>query len=154
MVIVYLLLDVVVFLVLKDPASNPWVPPFLGAVILLFLARYLTTLYTIDGTYVRAWRILGGQKVRLKDIRKIEFGSLRELSATGFFAAWGWRGRMWSPRVGKFDSIHTDSYGLLITGGTVPLFISPNDADAFAEELSRRVRSVGGFVGTTSAAGA
>jgi len=134
----------VVFLVLKAPSTEPWVPDFLGLVVLLFLVRYLTTFYTIDATYVRAWRILGGQRVRLKQVSKIEHGSLRDLSATGFFGSWGWRGRMWSPRIGQFDSIQTDSAGLLISGGKVPLFISPNDPDAFAEELSRRVRSVSG----------
>jgi Bacterial PH domain len=118
-------------------------------VVLLFLLRYLSTTYRIDGTYVRAWRVLGGQRVPLKQIRRIEFASLRELSATGFFGAWGWRGRMWSPRIGKFDSIHTETSGVLISGGDVPLFISPDDPTAFAEELSRRVRSVSGTLTVT-----
>lgn len=140
----YLVLLLLVLLVLRAPPSDPWVPYFLALVILLFLARYMTTSYRIDATYVRAWRILGGQRVRLKLVRRIEFASLRDLSATGFFGAWGWRGRMWSPQIGKFDSIHTETSGLLITGGDVPLFISPENSEAFAEELSRRVRSVGG----------
>jgi hypothetical protein len=138
------LLVLVVFLVIRPPSAEPWTPALLGAVLLLFLLRYLSTTYTIDATYVRAWRILGGQKVALKEVRRIEPVSLRDLSATGFFGAWGWRGRMWSPRIGAFDSIHTDTAGLLVSGGRVPLFISPDDPDAFAEELSRRVRSVSG----------
>ena len=146
----YFLLLAVVFLVLKSPSAEPWVQDFLGVVVLLFLLRYLTTTYTIDATYVRAWRILGGQRVRLKQVSKVEFGSLRDLSATGFFGSWGWRGRMWSPRIGHFDSIHTDSAGVLISGGKVPLFISPDDPDAFAEELSRRVRSVSANLDTAT----
>ena len=140
----YLLLLAVVFLLIKPPATEPWVPDFLGAVLLLFLIRYLSTTYTIDAKFVRAWRVMGGQRVPLKEVRRIEFASLRELSATGFFGSWGWRGRMWSPRIGRFDSVHTDTSGVLVSGGNVPLFLSPDDPDAFAEELSRRVRSVSG----------
>jgi hypothetical protein len=106
----------------------------------------LSTTYRIDAKWLRAWRVLGGQRVELKQVRRIEFASLRDLSATGFFGAWGWRGRMWSPQIGHFDSIHTETSGLLITGGSVPLFISPENPAAFAEELSRRVRSVGGAI--------
>lgn len=80
----------------------------------------------------------------MKNVRRIEFASLRDLSATGFWGSWGWRGRMWSPRVGSLDSIYTETKGLLITGGDVPLFISPRHPDEFAQELSRRVRSLGG----------
>ena len=42
------------------------------------------------------------------------------------------------------DAIYTDSRGLLVTGGSVPLFLSPHDPTAFARELSRRVRSYTG----------
>jgi Bacterial PH domain len=131
-------------LVIHAPTSEPWLIPFLAFVILLLLVRYLSTSYTIDGQYLRAWRILGGQRAPLKNVRRIEYASLRDLSATGFWGAWGWRGRMWSPRIGRFDAIYTDTAGLLVTAGDVPMFISPVDLQGFAQELSRRVRSLGG----------
>jgi len=119
----------------------PW---FLVAIIILFLARYFSTTYTVDDTHLRAWRILGGRRIALAEVRKIEYSALRDLSPTGFFGAWGWRGRMWSPVIGHFDSIHTEAVGLLVTVGDYPLFLSPRDAPAFARELSRRVRSYSG----------
>jgi len=131
-------------LVIHAPTAEPWLIPFLAFVILLLLVRYLSTSYTIDGQYLRAWRILGGQRALLKNVRRIEYASLRDLSATGFWGAWGWRGRMWSPRIGRFDAIYTDTAGLLVTAGDVPMFISPVDVQGFAQELSRRVRSLGG----------
>ncbi len=140
----YLILLAVAVLVIHAPTSEPWLIPLLAFVILLFLVRYLSTSYTIDSEYLRAWRLLGGQRARLKNVRRIEYASLRDLSATGFWGSWGWRGRMWSPRIGRFDSIYTETSGLLVTAGDVPLFISPVHPEAFAQELSRRVRSVGG----------
>jgi hypothetical protein len=130
--------------VVRNPSGYVWVEPFLVAVLLLLLARYLSTVYTIDDATLRASRILGGRRVRLDEIRAIEFASLRDLSPVGFFGSWGWRGRMWSPRVGTFDAIYTDTSGLLVTVGGIPLFVSPKDRDAFAIELSRRVRSYTG----------
>ncbi len=109
-----------------------------------FLVRYLTTSYVIDDANVVAWRILGPRRMPLKDVRKIEFMALRDLSPTGFFGAWGYRGRMWSPYISHFDAVYTDPVGLLITGGAYPLFISPSQREAFARELSRRVRSFPG----------
>jgi hypothetical protein len=140
----YLVLLALALLVVRAPASDPWVGWILGVLVLLFLARYLSTSYVIDHEYLRAWRILGGRKVRLKDVRRIEYASLRDLSATGFWGSWGWRGRMWSPRIGRFDSIYTETKGLLVTAGDFPLYISPKREDEFAQELSRRVRSLGG----------
>jgi hypothetical protein len=138
-------LIVIYFLVRTEPLTTAaWLPWFLAGVVVLFLVRYFSTIYTIDDTHLRAWRILGGCRVALSDIRKIEFSALRDLSPTGFFGAWGWRGRMWSPQVGHFDSIHTEARGILVTGGVDPLFISPRDPVAFARELSRRVRSYSG----------
>jgi hypothetical protein len=124
--------------------SSEWIPLVIVALLLFFLARYLTTRYRVDDTYVRAWRLLGGQKVALDRIRRIEYASLRDLSPTGFLGSWGWRGRMWSPIIGTFDVIQTESAGLLVSGGIYPLFISPRDPAAFARELSRRVRSYSG----------
>jgi len=138
-------LVVIYFLVRTEPLSTgAWLPWLLTFVVVLFLARYFSTMYTIDDTHLRAWRILGGQRMALSDIRKIEYSQLRDLSPTGFFGAWGWRGRMWSPTVGRFDSIHTEARGLLVSGADYPLFISPRDPVAFARELSRRVRSYSG----------
>ena len=111
----------------------------LGTLFLLF--RYFSTNYAIDHRYLRARRILGGRRVTLAEIRKIEYMRLRDLSPTGFFGSWGYRGRMWSPLVGPFDAVYTDPTGLLVTAGGVPVFISPRDPVGFARELSRRARS-------------
>lgn len=143
---IYVFFLIVIVLLLKEAplTTAAWVPYFLAFVVLLFLARYFSTTYTIDDTHLRAWRLLGGQRVALSDIRKIEYSALRDLSPTGFFGAWGWRGRMWSPQIGHFDSIHTEARGILVSGPDEPLFISPRDPVAFARELSRRVRSYSG----------
>jgi hypothetical protein len=126
--------------------SFKWVPYAIVAFLLGALARYLSTTYRIDDLELSAWRILGGRRMRLEEVRRIEYASLRDLSPTGsFLGAWGWRGRMWSPLIGPFDSVHTEAaLGLLVTGGTVPVFISPRDPEGFARELSRRVRSYTG----------
>jgi hypothetical protein len=112
-----------------------------SALLLVLLARYLSTTYRIDAEYLHATRLIGGVRVPLRDIRRIEFSRMRELGPTGFFGSWGWRGRMWSPVTGSLNVIHTSASGLLVTGGTVPLFVSPVRPDEFARELSRRVRS-------------
>jgi Bacterial PH domain len=119
----------------------PLLATFLVAVILLFLARFLTTMYSLDGEHLRARRLFGSRRIRLEDIRKIEYANLRELGGVSFFGGWGWRGRLWSSTIGSFDSISTASRGLLVSEGRVPIFISPLNTDAFARELSRRVRS-------------
>ena len=138
-------LIVIYFLVRAEPlTSAAWLPWFLAGVVVLFLARYFSTIYIIDDTHLRAWRILGGSRLALSDIRRIEFSALRDLSPTGFFGAWGWRGRMWSPQIGHFDSIHTEARGILVSAGDDAMFISPHDPVAFARELSRRVRSYSG----------
>ncbi|HTW76994.1 MAG TPA: hypothetical protein VMG14_04425 [Thermoplasmata archaeon] len=143
---VYAFMILLLFLVLEYGAalSYPW---GIEAVILItafFLARYLSTHYVIDDTYLRASRIAGGSRIRLEDVRKIEFVRLRDLSPTGIFGSWGWRGRMWSPRIGAFDAVYADPNGVLVTGGAAPLFVSPRDPEDFARELSRRVRSYTG----------
>jgi hypothetical protein len=88
--------------------------------------------------------VVGSRRIPLAEIRKVEFVQLRDLSATGFFGSWGYRGRMWSPYIGGFDAIYTDPTGLLVSASGVPLFLSPRDPADFARELSRRVRSYGG----------
>jgi hypothetical protein len=139
-------------------SSIGWAAALIVALLVFFLVRYLSTRYWIDDTYLHAWRILGGTKVPLDRVRRIEFSSLRTLSPVGFFGSWGWRGRMWSPTVGAFNSIHTESSGLLVTADPVPIFLSPRDPPAFARELSRRVRSYTGRlavdVGDPSGSGA
>jgi hypothetical protein len=122
-------------------SSQPYVTEFLVAVLLIFLVRYASTRYTLGAETLSAWRAFGSRKVPLEEIRKIEFANLRDLGPVSVLGGWGWRGRMWSPIVGRFDSIHTASPGLLVSAGAVPLFISPPDPEAFARELSRRVRS-------------
>jgi hypothetical protein len=141
----FILILVLLILPNTSVSSLRWLPYALVAFLLVALARYLSTSYRIDDRELRAWRILGGRRVRLEEVRAIEFASLRDLSPGGFFGAWGWRGRMWSPIIGRFDSIHTDAaLGLLVTAGDAPLFISPRDPAGFARELSRRVRSYTG----------
>ena len=123
-----------------------WAPWVISIFLLLSLARYLSTYYRIDDAYLSARRILGGTRVRLDQVRRIEYTSLRDLSpTTGIIGSWGWRGRMWSPVIGRFESVHTDAaHGLLVTAGDYPLYISPRDSTGFARELSRRVRSYSG----------
>jgi hypothetical protein len=133
------------FFVLPSPiVTNPVAiyVVILGTVFLF--GRYLSTSYSIDDSYLKAWRILGGRRVRLDEVRKIQFTQLRDLSPVGFFGSWGYRGRMWSPYVGNFDGIYTDPAGILVSAAGVPLFISPRRPEEFARELSRRARSYSG----------
>jgi hypothetical protein len=139
------LLLVLYFVVRPSPAvAYPWGIDAIIVITIFFLVRYLSTSYSIDDVHLRAWRIAGGRRIRLADVRKIEVVRLRDLSPTGFFGSWGWRGRMWSPLIGPFDAIYSDPTGLLVTADGVPLFISPRNMDQFARELSRRVRSYTG----------
>jgi len=145
-VYLFLLLLLVVF-VYPDSASLVWWAPWvLSVFLLLSLARYLSTNYSIDDVQLRARRLFGGFRVRLDQVRRIEYASLRDLSPTGgILGSWGWRGRMWSPVIGRFSSIHTDAAnGLLITSSDDSLYVSPRDPVGFARELSRRVRSYSG----------
>lgn len=133
------------FVVLRSPiVSNAYAIYFLIAVTVFLLVRYFSTGYSIDDTYLRARRLVGSRRIPLAEVRKIEFMRLRDLSPTGFFGAWGYRGRMWSPYIGKFDGIYTDPAGILISSGSEPLFISPARSEEFARELSRRARSYSG----------
>ncbi len=125
-------------------SSFPYVTDILAALFFIFLARYLSTRYWLGAETFTAWRLFGSRRFRLEQVRRIEFANLRDLSPVGFIGSWGWRGRMWSPVVGHFDSVYTVSDGVLISAGKVPLFISPKDPAGFARELSRRVRSVTG----------
>ena len=141
---VYLFLTVLVLVVLdRSTGVAVWTPAVVAGLFLFFLVRYLSTHYRIDGEELRAWKLLGGARVRLDQVRRIEYTALRDLSPTAsFFGAWGWRGRLWSPAIGAFNSIYTDpARGLLVTAHPVPLYLSPRDPEAFARELSRRVRS-------------
>lgn len=142
----FLLLLVVVFLPNSTLTSVWWAPWAIAAFLLGSLARYLSTSYRVDDSTLSAWRILGGRRMRLDEVRKIEYANLRDLAPTGgLLGSWGWRGRMWSAQLGRFDSIYTDAaHGLLVSAGDVPLYISPTDPAAFARELSRRVRSYSG----------
>lgn len=130
--------------VLGRPISSSIIPNpifWLDVIVVIFLARFVSTTYIMDSERFIARRLFGSRSVRLEEVQRIEFANLRELSPTGFFGGWGWRGRMWSPVVGRFDSVHTRSAGVLVSEGRVPLFVSPRDPKAFAVELSRRVRS-------------
>ena len=125
-------------------AGSPDASYFLVGVVGFFLLRYLLTGYHLDDAALVAWRPVGSRRVPLETVRRIEFANLRDIGPVGMFGSWGYRGRMWSPIVGHFDAIYTDTKGLLVTAGEYPLFISPEDPEAFARELSRRVRSYTG----------
>ncbi len=142
----YVFLILLLYFVLLHSAaiSYPYGIDAVIAATVFLMVRYLSTSYTIDDSYLRAWRLLGGRRVRLAEVRKIEFLRLRDLAPTGFFGSWGWRGRMWSPMIGTFDALYTDPSGILVTVGEVPIFISPRRPQEFARELSRRVRSYTG----------
>ena len=144
----YVFLFVIVLIVLTPGSSTIawWGPWVISAILLLALVRYLSTQYWIDEHSLHAWRIFGGVRVRLDRIRRIEYASLRDLAPTGgIFGSWGWRGRMWSPVIGRFDAIYTDAArGLLVTADDYPVYLSPRHMDRFARELSRRVRSYNG----------
>jgi hypothetical protein len=139
-----LILAFVVLALRPTNGLGPAAPVVLALILLLFLARYTSTHYTLDARYFRARRLFGSRRIPFDEIRRIQLANLRDLGPVSLFGYWGWRGRMWSPILGSFDSIHTVSNGLLVTAGRVPLFVSPRDPPAFARELSRRVRSFGG----------
>ncbi len=143
---VYLFL--LIFGIIVFPGSGLLVYPVVGwvivALIVLLLLRYLSTAYFLGSDDLRAFRLLGGRRIPLEEIRRIELANLRDLSPVGFFGSWGYRGRMWSPVVGKFDNTQTNSNGILVYAGEYPLFITPRDREGFVRELSRRVRSYRG----------
>jgi hypothetical protein len=142
-----ILLVLLIVVVAPDaPGVYSWALYVLVGLTLVFLGRYLSTRYTIDDSHLRARTLFGGRRIPLEDVRAIEFASLRDLAPTGgFFAAWGLGGRMFSPAIGEFELVFTDAAkGLLVTAGAYPVYISPRDRDAFARELSRRVRSYTG----------
>ncbi len=145
-VIVYVVLALILILVGLHGggvAAN-WGVLVVLAIIAIFAVRYLSTRYVIDADRLTAWRIFGSRRIQLEDVRRIEYGNLRDLGMVGFFGSWGWRGRVWSPVIGKFDAVYTNTAGLLVTAGAIPLFMSPKDPPGFARELSRRVRSYAG----------
>lgn len=121
----------------------PLVPEFLAGVLVVYLARYLTTRYVIDAETLGALRLFGSRRVRLEEVRNLELANLRDIGTMGMFGTWGWRSRVFSPTLGPFDAVHTVSKGLLVSAGAVPLFISPRDPTGFGREVSRRARSWG-----------
>jgi|GEM_PF-2163928 hypothetical protein len=118
---------------------GPYVAGFLVAVLLLYLGRYLSVVYTFDRERLLAWRIFGWRSVPLRSIRRVQPMSLRDIAPVGMFGTWGWRSRLWSPLIGRFDAVSTTHRGLLVTGEGVPLFISPRDPEEFGRRLSHRV---------------
>jgi len=142
---VYVFLVLVAYIIIPRSTFGGWAQGAIIVVLLFYLARYLTTRYRIDDTHLRALRFPGARRIPLESVRQIEYSSMRDLSPSGFAGSWGWRGRMWSPTIGHFDAVYTDpAKGLLVTGDGVPIYLSPIDPEAFARELSRRVRSYTG----------
>jgi uncharacterized membrane protein YjjB (DUF3815 family) len=121
---------------------NPVIAEVLAAILIVYLGRYLSTRYRLSPYTFTASRLFGSRRIPIEEIRHVAPANLRDLAPASFFGSWGWRGRMWSPQIGPFDTVHTSSEGLLVSGGTgVPVFISPTDPDGFMTELDRRVRS-------------
>ncbi|MCI4366350.1 MAG: PH domain-containing protein [Thermoplasmata archaeon] len=144
---VYIVLAVIILYFVRTSTldnSSPVLSYALIGVTIFFLVRYLSTQYVLGTSALKAWRLFGSRTIEFATIRKIEFANLRDLGAIGMFASWGYRGRVWSPIIGHFDAVYTDSRGLLVTAGEYPLFLSPEDPERFAQELSRRVRSYTG----------
>lgn len=127
----------------RNSISTPWAFDLLSLVLVIYLARYLTTYYVLDSDELKARRLFGSRRVRFEEIRAIQLANLRDLGPVGLVGTWGWRGRVWSPIIGTFDTVHTVSPGVLVTAGKVPVFITPRDPAGFARELSRRARSWG-----------
>lgn len=125
-----------------DRITNPLIAEVLVAALILYLGRYVSTRYRLSSHEFTASRLFGSRRIPIEEIRHVSAANLRDLAPVSFLGSWGWRGRMWSPRIGPFDTVHTISEGLLVSGGDgVPVFISPKDPEAFVTELSRRVRS-------------
>ncbi|MCI4369372.1 MAG: hypothetical protein L3K09_07420, partial [Thermoplasmata archaeon] len=57
-------------------SSFPYITELLAVILLLFLARMLSTRYTLDADQLHAWRLFGSRRVRLEEVRKIEFANL------------------------------------------------------------------------------
>lgn len=112
-------------------------------ILIVYLVRYLSTRYRIDDRSLGALRLFGSRHIPLEEITRIQRANLRALGPVGMLGTWGWRGRVWSPFIGGFDTIHTGSEGLLIRATGVPVFITPKDPEEFQRELSRRARSTG-----------
>jgi hypothetical protein len=143
---VILILLVTYIELIHELPSSPYLFFVLVGVLVIFLARMLSTRYVLDADRVIASRLFGSRRARLDRVRKIEHASLRELAPVSLFGGWGWRGRAWSPTIGRFDSLHTTSAGVLVTVDEYPMFLTPRDPPAFARELSRRVRSYVGEI--------
>ncbi len=137
----FLLIGAVTYLG-ADRIMNLVIAEVLVAALIVYLGRYLSTRYRLSPHDFTAARLFGSRRIPIQEIRHVAAANLRDLAPVSFIGSWGWRGRMWSPRLGPFDTVHTSSEGLLVLGGTgVPVFISPKDPGAFVTELSRRVRS-------------
>lgn len=149
-VVVYAILVLLLAVFGRSPGPTPLIPNpllLLAGLVVIYFVRYASTSYSMDSDRFLAWRLFGSRSIPLETIRKIELANLRDLSPTGFFRGWGWRGRVWSPIIGGFDTVHTVSAGVMIAPDSgVPLFVSPKDPAAFVQELSRRARSYRGHV--------
>lgn len=141
-IVFYFLLIAVITYLGTYRVMNPYVAVVLNVALIVYLGRYLSTRYRLTPRMFEANRLFGSRRIPIEEIRHVAPANLRDLAPASFWGSWGWRGRMWSPRIGPFDTVHTSSDGLLVSGGAgVPVFISPTDPEGFVSELSRRVRS-------------
>ncbi len=140
------ILALILLVVSSNHAIAPWAIYLLIGITGFFLARYLTVRYVLDDAALVSWALFFRHRTPLEEVRAIEYANLRDLAPVGgWLGSWSWRGKMFSPTIGDFELVYTEaSHGLLITAGAFPLYISPRDPDAFARELSRRVRSYTG----------
>lgn len=132
---VYVVLLVILVLLTVDHSLPEYGGLFLMALLMVYLARMLSLNYSIRAGEVHASRLFGSRRAPVKEVRKVEPRSLRDLSPVSFIGGWGWRSRMWSPQIGSFDNLSSFHKGLMIYAGDVPFFISPKDPDAFLAAL-------------------
>jgi Bacterial PH domain len=145
-VYVFMIVLVVYVVGFRSSIGFSWVTYLLLAVTVLFLLRYLSVSYVLDDTRLTARTLFGNSRVVLEEVRSIEYASLRDLAPTGGgIFSWVWRGKLYSQTIGDFDAVFTDAaFGILVTAGAYPLYISPRRPQEFARELSRRARSYTG----------
>ena len=145
-VYVFLILVLIVIFPLRNTLAYSWAPWAVAALFVLFLARYMSTSYSIDDSYLRAWRILGGRRIALEKVNKIEYDNL---------ATWDRRADSSGPGAGTVGcgaprsaaltpSIRTPRREFSSRRRGCPSTSPPFDVPEFARELSRRVRSYTG----------
>lgn len=136
---IFLVILMVILFETKNIPEN--VGLFLVAVLVVYLARMVSLHYTLEDGKLKVLRLFGSRRVPISEVHKVEPSSLRDLSPVSFMGGWGWRSRMWSPVVGRFDNLSTVHKGLMIYATEPPFFISPKDPDKFLAQLQKETGS-------------